>query len=57
MSETPNAGILPGPVIGGDPSPDYQRAYMVLSAAVQAVGWMVPDLQRAVAEAQRILKG
>lgn len=57
MNETPNAGILPGPAIGGNPNPDYQRAYDILSAAITAVGWMIPDLQRAHAEAQRILKG
>ncbi len=56
MSETSNAGILPGPVIGGNPNPDYQRAYEILSAAITAVGWMIPDLQRAHAEAQRVLK-
>lgn len=58
MSEiTEQTGLVPAPAVGGNPNPDYQRAYMVLSAAIQAVGWMIPDLQRAHAEAQRILKG
>lgn len=49
-------GIAPAPAVGGNPNPDYQRAYEILSAAITAVGWMIPDLQRATAEAQRILK-